>query len=134
MEHLSGIIRRIVQSCKRVDLCLTLSLGAITKAIYGADAKGNELTRTVSQSARSLVFNSAIPSSAPLRLDVARAAYLCLCTVVTRTQTKEPLFDGLLFKEVETRTTSWTLLHVVFDLRRSLRAITTCCCIVSHWH
>ena len=81
--------------------------GDVTRALYGADAKGNELTGVVSKSARQLVFATgggaagASGSDAvhALRLDMCRAAYLCVSTVVMKTQSQEKFFAELLFKE-----------------------------------
>lgn len=72
--------------------------GPITQAVFGRDAKGNELTRTVSQTCRAMVVESS-GMQKPLLLALRRAAYLTLISAVAKTQSQEKIYMGLLFKE-----------------------------------
>lgn len=86
-------------ACLYETLPLDTIKGQLTRAWKGTDSvKGNELTTHLCKHGK-WVYARAVSDAAPGRLDLCRSAWLCISSVVCKTQTKLKFYEAFLFKE-----------------------------------
>jgi hypothetical protein len=78
-----------VLMCTYDRLPVEMVKGSITRALYGMDSRGNELTKTVSQACRAFATQP-LGGVRPICLRFRQSAFLALMAAVAKTQSQVP--------------------------------------------